>query len=198
MILQELENLMSIGCSKMNKLYTDIRVCEFGNQKMNINNFRTGKQYLLAKGVLEHVSIDLNGRNGALRLNLAEPIEKWKNYFDMVTNYGTTEHVSNQYQVFKNIHNFVKPGGVMIHTIPIVGGWAGHCNFRYEPWFLENLAKDSNYDVVVSEIRVVISNNKDRTELDRSMVCAVLLKEEDSLFMAEEKFNDKNGIKYKK
>lgn len=196
MILQEVENLMEIGCSSMNKKYSDIKVCELGNQRMKWNNFKTGKKYLLSKGVIEHISIDLNGKDGALRLNLAEPRDEWKNYFDMVTNYGTTEHVGNQYRVFKNIHNFVKPGGVMIHTVPIVGGWSRHCNIHYEPWFFKDLALNSRYIVIASEIRIV-AGKRNQSEIDRSLVCSVLLKKEDSIFVSEENFNKQGGIKYK-
>ena len=94
MILKEIVHLMDVALEAMNKNYKEILVCELGNQRMKWNRHRTGKVYLTDKGVLEHVSIDMNGQNGALKLNLGAPIDKWRNYFDMVTNYGTTEHVS--------------------------------------------------------------------------------------------------------
>jgi hypothetical protein len=197
MILQEIENLMSIGCAKMNKAYSDVRICELGNQRMKWNSYGTGKKYLLAKGVIEHVSVDLNGKDGAMRLNLSAPIDQWKNYFDMVTNYGTTEHVSNQYQVFKNIHNFTKIGGIMIHTVPIIGGWERHCDIHYDSSFFIQLALNCNYEVVLSEIRLVSGRNARQPEIDRSLVCSVLLKKIDSDFILEEKFNSQSGIQYK-
>ena len=41
--------------------------------------------------------------------------------FDLVTNYGTTEHVLNQMLAMRSIHDLVKPGGLIHHDLP----WAG-------------------------------------------------------------------------
>ena len=39
--------------------------------------------------------------------------------FDLVTNYGTTEHVLNQMLAMRSIHDLVKPGGLIHHDLPL-------------------------------------------------------------------------------
>lgn len=187
---------MDIACHAMNKSYKDIRVCELGDQRMKWHPLLTGKRYLTEeKGVIEHISIDINAQHGAIPLNLAALIDKWSNYFDLVTNYGTTEHVNNQFEVFRNIHNFTKVGGAMIHTVPIVGGWAKHCSIHYEPYFFTDLAIILNYRVVYAQNRIVDGRWKNQAEIDKTLVCAVLIKEKNVSFVSENEFNDMSGIK---
>ncbi len=196
MILQKLVDLMDIACVAINKNYNEIRICELGDQRMKWHPLLTGKRYLTEeKKVIEHISIDINAQNGAVPLNLAAPINKWNNYFDLVTNFGTTEHVGNQFEVFRNIHNFTKIGGAMIHTVPIVGGWLRHCNIHYEPWFFTDLANLLNYKIVYAENRIVDGRWRNQTEIDKTLVCAILIKEKDTPFIQENKFNIKQGIK---
>jgi len=108
----------------------DIRgksMLELGDQVLRekikkITNFKTGKEYFTNNGV-EHISIDLNGLHGSLKYDLSKPIinQNWINYFDIITNLGTSEHVepqSSQYFCFQNIHNFLKVGGIVIHIVP--------------------------------------------------------------------------------
>ena len=48
-----------------------------------------------------------------LDLNFDEaPKDHWNKY-GLVTNHGTSEHIMNQYNVFKMMHDFTRPGGVM-------------------------------------------------------------------------------------
>jgi SAM-dependent methyltransferase len=71
--------------------------------------------------------VDLNGEDGALVRDLARPgsIEDL-GHFDVVTNFGTTEHVPDQVVVWRQVHNAVKPGGWLISTTPSPGTWQGH------------------------------------------------------------------------
>ena len=64
----------------------------------------------------EYTSIDWNGKDGALPLDLQEPIELGP--FDLVTNFGTTEHVEDQKACWENVHRFVKVGGVFVNHTP--------------------------------------------------------------------------------
>lgn len=45
------------------------------------------------------------------------------NQFDVITNYGTIEHINDQYHAFKNVHDMCKSGGIMIHNFPPQGHW---------------------------------------------------------------------------
>jgi len=190
MILEELVGLMDIGCEAMSKSFEGLNICELGDQRMKWHPAQTGKKYLIEKGVAEHVSIDWNGKNGALKRNLAEPINEWFNYFDMVTDFGTIEHVDGgQYSAFKNVHDFTKVGGVMVHALPLVGYLKGHCNYHYQESFPSLLASNNNYKCVVSEIRDIYGRKG-----KQCLICFVLLKLTDKDFIVEEGFNSIGGI----
>ena len=192
MILEELVGLMDIGCDAMGKTFEGLRVCELGDQRMKWHPLQTGKKYLAEKGVVEHISLDWNGKNGALKRDLGNPIDEWDSYFDMVTNFGTVEHIDDgQYNAFKNIHNFTNVGGVMVHAFPLVECWIGHCDYHYESDFPETLASLNDYKCVLSEVRKIIGR-RGRRQL---MVCTVLLKNKDEDFMTEDKFKKMGKIK---
>jgi len=136
---------------------------ELGDQELKgmkkITLAKTGKEYYESKGVI-HTSIDLNGRRGALRFDLSQPIDmpRWIKHFDIITNLGTTEHVepqSSQYECFKNIHNFLKVGGIVIHVVPDIEARrkhnfnTKHANNYYAESFFEMLTcKGLAYDLI--------------------------------------------------
>lgn len=98
-----------------NKNYSDIKMLELGNQIFQDDTLireeslpHSAKEYYMNMGV-EHTSIDLNGEDGALQIDLSKPIpEEYNNKFDIVTNFGTAEHVDNQFECWRNIHNSLK------------------------------------------------------------------------------------------
>ena len=107
------------------------RMCELGNQhirptgmdwaeKRGLPKTKISKILFEAAG-FTHVSIDFNGQDGALPLDLREQIkdEDLLGSFDVVTNSGTSEHVGNQQACFDNIRQLCKPGGIMIHVNPL-------------------------------------------------------------------------------
>lgn len=164
--------------------FTDKRMLELGNQLINAEQIqeRTGKTYYRNRGVL-HTSFDLNGKDGAIRVDLSKPIgkKKWLNAFDIVTNSGTSEHVEpfeTQYECFKNIHNCLKIGGIAIHIVPDAieleerGLWKGHCNNYYTHEFFALLAELNGYQLISSK---VINGTR----------CACLQKVTDSPFTSE-------------
>ena len=110
----------------------------------------------------------------------------------MVTNYGTTEHINNgQYEVFQNIHNLTKVGGVMIHAIPLVGYWKNHCNYHYTSDFSKVLAEINGYDVVLSE-SIMVSGRRGRKQ---PLSCGILIKKTDDDFVSKEDFVKMDTIK---
>jgi SAM-dependent methyltransferase len=76
----------------------------------------------------EHVSVDVNGLNGALALDLRQPLTPLEGrVFDMVTNIGTGEHVeSDQHCVWKNIWDHLAVGGHLVSITPLAGDWHWH------------------------------------------------------------------------
>jgi len=191
MILQETFDMYETALKANGKTYDQVRICGLGDQRMKWHKAQTEKQYFISQGVEEHISLDWNGRRGALKRDLAKVLGEWTAYFDIVTNFGTTEHVeASQYNAFKNIHNFVGVGGVMIHALPLVGHWEGHCNYHYEEDFFTTLAKGNDYECVLSEVRKVAG----RRGRKQPLLCAILQKTVDQEFMTEEAFEGMNKI----
>ena len=82
------------------------------NKFSELNGFTQGvgkqgdiisKEYFQALGY-NHKSIDLNGKEGSLPLNLCKPITL-EQPADLLIDCGTTQHVENQYQCFMNAFN---------------------------------------------------------------------------------------------
>lgn len=81
-------------------------------------------------------------------LNVQSPGEQMLEKFDMVTNFGTTEHVINQYLSMKTIHELVKPGGLIFHELPM-SGYHYHGYFSYNPLLFHHLADANEYTIIM-------------------------------------------------
>jgi hypothetical protein len=80
-----------------------------------------------------------------LDLNFDDVPAEHRSKYLLVTNFGTTEHVINQFQALKIVHDLTAPGGVMIHTVP-TQGYRGHGFVRYNPEFFLMLARSCRYE----------------------------------------------------
>jgi len=100
------------------------------------------------KNGIDVVSIDLNGKDGALSLDLQEPLPESIGKFNIIINAGTTEHVAKQDECFQNIHNICRKGGLMFHIVPLVGSWPRHGLHHYDEAFFKDLAEKYHYSVV--------------------------------------------------
>lgn len=136
-------------------------VLELGNQtfvneciskfKEELNGFdnRTPVKKFVESLSKIHVSIDITGLDGSIPFDLNKKEIPNIGVFDLVTNFGTTEHIEpNQYEPFLHIHNFCKINGLMVHEVPAIGGWQGHCKFYYDEKFFVELAKENNYEII--------------------------------------------------
>jgi SAM-dependent methyltransferase len=70
--------------------------------------------------------------------------------FDLVLNSGTTEHVLNQFNAFKVIHDATKPGGEMLHILPLAGH-TDHGYVHYTSRFFFDLAGYNDYEILEVE-----------------------------------------------
>jgi len=132
-----------------------IKLLELGNQKILYENgtFEIAKSHLSNLGV-QHTSIDINGLDGALIIDLTKDLPKeLRDNFDIVTDFGTIEHIEKQEQVFKSVHDACKVNGYMIHSLPLNGFWIGHCPYHYTEDFPKNLASKNCYELVFKEIK---------------------------------------------
>ena len=140
-----------------------ISMIELGNQRVITGaKESTAKEYFTNVG-MHHTSIDINGEDGALPLDLRCPelFYDFRCKYDVLTNLGVTEHVEpidKQYECFSIIHDVVKPGGIIIHIVPDVeeldmsGAWANHCTIYYMKEFFEKLAEHCNYTMLENKV----------------------------------------------
>jgi hypothetical protein len=120
------------------ELYTPF----IGHSMLELGNKRnapfTYKKYFESIG-FRHVSIDTNGEDGALPLDLTAPLNIGT--FDMVTNIGTSEHVSKQEPCWRNILEAMHVGSVLVCTTPQPGQWAWHGDYYPDDAFYRELAE---------------------------------------------------------
>lgn len=138
---------------------------EYENIKLldiNGNRYVAKDYFNKIKKVKSHTSMDINGKNGALNIDLRKPVDSNLN-FDVITNFGTTEHVESnwpddQYMSFKNIHDMCKVGGIMFHQVPKADNWQGknaglntaHCPYYYYEEFFKQLAEVNGYEIYLN------------------------------------------------
>jgi len=101
----------------------------------------------------EYASIDIDGSPGSIPLDLnydsVPALELGK--YQLVTNFGTTEHIANQLNAFEVIHNLTAPGGIMIHHLPMQGMF-NHGLINYNPKFFWMLARSNGYKLIDSDV----------------------------------------------
>jgi hypothetical protein len=116
-----------VGCS----------ILELGNKRKEQGTYKSLFQHL----GFRHVSVDTNGRDGALPLDLTKPLKLGK--FDMVSNIGTSEHVSEsaypgQVACWRNILEAMHVGSVLVSITPQEGSWKWHgVWYPQKPFFTE-------------------------------------------------------------
>ena len=120
-----------------------------GDSMLELGNKRKGP-VMVYKTIFErlgfrHVSVDMNGRDGALKLDLRKPLDLGT--FDMVTNIGTSEHVSEddydgQVVCWRNIVEAMHIGSVLVSVGPQKGAskWLRHGRWYPQPAFFHELA----------------------------------------------------------
>jgi len=95
---------------------------------------------------LDYAALDYNGHldSFALDLNREQVPEQMRGTFDLVVNAGTTEHVANQDNAFRVIHDLARKDGVMYHHVPVSGD-PYHGLISYSPKFFHQLYKQNDY-----------------------------------------------------
>ena len=151
-------------------------VLEFGNKR---NKHGVYRDWYMENGAASYTSVDWNGEDGALSLDVRTPLIEqcpiMRTQYDLVTNFGFSEHVEGiqgQKALFKNIHELCAVGGVMIHMAPLVDHWVGHPGmvYSYTERFLWMLGLHNDY--------YILSAGIDQTQGDgRHMVYAVYRKD---------------------
>jgi methyltransferase family protein len=95
---------------------------------------------------VDYAAIDIDGSPGSIPidLNYDDVPADAKGKYQLVTNFGTTEHVANQLNAFKLIHDLAAKGCIMVHTLPSHGQF-NHGLVNYNPKFFWMLARSNGY-----------------------------------------------------
>lgn len=110
---------------------------------------------LLVEAGFTYVALDIFEAEHTIvfDLNRNSPGPDLVGKFDLVTNFGTTEHVFNQVESFRTIHDLLKPTGVAYHDLPFAG-YLYHGLFRYDSLFFDALTAANKYTLVRKLISV--------------------------------------------
>lgn len=130
-------------------------VVEFGDQWITEGERRLAREfYEKDLGCGRYEAIDANGK-GTITADLNRPlIPELLGCFDLSTDFGTGEHVFNQYQVWRSLHELTKPGGWIAFDRP-TQGYQKHCYFNTNMCLYLDLARANDYDIVNLERRTM-------------------------------------------
>jgi hypothetical protein len=145
--LDGVDSVLELG----NQTFVNECVTKYNTILNGYNHTTPVKKYVESKNK-KHVSIDITGLDESLPFDLNSDTILDIGEFDLVTNFGTTEHIEpNQFEPFFHIHNLCKVGGIMIHEVPVFNHWPGHCRYYYDENFFLYLSKKNNYDILEME-----------------------------------------------
>jgi hypothetical protein len=98
---------------------------------------------------LKYHCVDVDGRVGSvvMDLNFDSIPDEQKGRYNLITNHGTSEHILNQYNVFKTMHDFARPGAIFVHAVPFTVHLE-HGFFNYQPNFFDALARYNSYETL--------------------------------------------------
>jgi hypothetical protein len=155
-----------------------------------------GKSYYTALGY-NHTSIDTNGYDGSLPLDLTKCHPQLNDTFFIVTDHGTIEHIPGihqQYLLFKNLYEWGAEGCVYGHCVPmghaehnqILGYlWPRHGFFGYSSDFWNAFIDACKYKI--SKVDTVPNMATGTKHLHYS--AAAYIKTKDSIFLDFDKFS---------
>lgn len=129
-------------------------ICDLGSQEMSYIedgqqiHRESARDWLEAQG-FKYECVDMDGKFGAVQLNLnTARAESMGHGFDIVANHGTSEHVFDQANVFRFMHDLTLGGGGMIHAVPTPRFGPRHGFYFYDETIFEDLAHANGYKIV--------------------------------------------------
>jgi hypothetical protein len=131
-------------------------------------------------GLGPYASIDVDDDRATHRLDLNFKMEEMADY-DVVTNFGTTEHVFNIGEAFRSIHKLTRPGGVSLHCVPCFG-FINHGFYTVNPNLFVEMAYANQYNIVdfsYFDNAFVRNTLLNRTGVDQFDVAALPIRLED-------------------
>jgi len=133
-------------------------VIELGNQMWHSGKRRDPKFWSKDASILynklgcgKYESIDANG-GATILADLNLPLDPHPGQFDLVTDFGTSEHIFDIAQVWRTIHSLCKPGGLITFDKPFQG-FPEHGFWKVDLTFFRDLAKANHYQIMqINEI----------------------------------------------
>jgi hypothetical protein len=121
-------------------------VAELGSQELAYGPRVPAVTLYKELGCARYESIDGN-RAGTVLHDLNLPLPDIGT-FDLVTDFGTGEHIFNQLQVCQTIHSLTKVGGY-ISVIRPEQGYPGHCFYRTDECVFRDIAAANGYQILL-------------------------------------------------
>jgi SAM-dependent methyltransferase len=196
------------------------KLVDFGSQEYDVkskaNNFLLGchakklngidagtgaykgplRDYVSEIGIQNYTSFDIDGRFGAIPIDFNLPNEEYHTEdADFVFNLGTSEHVFDQSEIFRMMHQVLRPGGIFYHVLPY-SNYIDHGLFSYSPCFFYSLAAYNNYEIISIFINSSLSKEKfyavkDAKKIEgRSNIIVLMRKNINNLFVKPLQFNN--------
>lgn len=97
-------------------------------------------------GLDDYHGADIDDQRADYSIDLNKPTQLGRQ-FDVITNFGTAEHLFNLPNAMELIHDHLKPGGVALHVMPTRGQY-NHGFYAINSTFYRNLAQYNHYEVV--------------------------------------------------
>lgn len=121
-------------------------VCELGDQYVTAAESRyPASEWYALLGCGHYDCVDGNGRGTITHdLNKRFPVTR---QYDLVTDFGTGEHVFNQFEVWRTIHALTRTGGSIVFDRPS-SGYPGHCFYLIQKNLVTAVAHANDYEVV--------------------------------------------------
>lgn len=153
-------------------------ILEMGNKGNENGVYKT--DYLEA-GAKSYHCVDINGKDGAIAIDLRSESSADKireatgiDSFDIITNFGMSEHIPVQRTFYKCVHNLSRVGTQIVHWTPVARKFKGH-GYQGSIWhaeksFFDALARwngyafeigQSIYDKRVLNCRLVVEKKED-------------------------------------
>jgi hypothetical protein len=113
----------------------------------------SSKHFYECLGIYDYKCVDISGEHNSIDFDLNYPLEKaelserLKGHFDLVTDYGSSEHVFNNVEAFKTMHDLCKQNGLIIISQAIFGG---NGYYHYDNSFFDGIALFNNYEIIIS------------------------------------------------
>jgi hypothetical protein len=121
-------------------------VAELGDQWITCETpHRLAWDFYRTLGSKRYCSIDGNGRATVIH-DLNKPWKGTERY-DLVTDFGTGEHIFSQWQVWRTLHVLCKVGGFIVFDRP-ASGYPEHGYYNVNRCLFDDLAAANQYDVL--------------------------------------------------